>query len=128
VAFSGQNPDAGRATNASNYTLIENEGSGKKAHQQTVPITPEYDPSTNSANLIFSGKHTFSNGGQLMVIPATSTFGPGYLGGPGLSADGIASDAGFFLANGMDTNLPDLLMGSTSFAIGHNGRSAIPIG
>jgi hypothetical protein len=75
-------------------------------------------------NLIFSGKHSFSNGGELTVTPATSIpADPRYVTlGPVLSPSGIASDAGLFAINGSITNSPDLLTGTTSFPIGHDGK------
>jgi hypothetical protein len=127
VQFSGQNPDTGRANTASNYTLMESEGSGKKGHLQTVIFTPGYDPSTNSVNLIISGKHTFSHGGTLTVIPATPVPDPHYRNlVPMPTMTGIASGAALFVQNGQLTVSPDLLTGTTSWTIGHDGKNITP--
>ena len=123
VAFSGQDPDTARANSTGNYTLLETEGKGKKAHEKMVAVTADYSSSTNTVNLVFSGKQSFASGGELNITPASSAgTATNNRSNFVLSSGGIASDIGIIMVNGEFTGTAGILTGMTNFTIGRNGK------
>jgi len=77
--------DAATAQNTTNYTLTQSMKRGREKVARAIRVRVGYDPSTDTVNLLFSGKPRFTQGGQLVVNAA----GPdGIQSATGVSLDG----------------------------------------
>ena len=81
------------AQNSGNYQLLQTTKKGKKTVSKPVGFSVSYSAGTDTVNVIFAGKPTFTSGGTLM-----------------LAASGISDPSG------------DILVGATVFTISPRAR------